>query len=400
MSVKLNFLLFLITLGAILYKQRTNELNKNLFKGMMQKAMKTEKDNENPLIGVNIIITGSTSGIGKALASELYSLGGSITIASRNFTKCRQTMAEIKLEYPNSKGKLDAGQIDLSDLSSVRQFTNNYLNTHDHLNFLLNNAGIHYLGMGVMWSNDTLTSKQGYDLAFATNYLGHSLLTKLLTPLMIESAETSKLGYGRVINTASTYHYQADGSWLLPGEDMEGNVTPPLASLSTQTTQHRMKSYGNNKLANVVHAYALNKDLRGLGIQAIAVCPGWVNTNILPNDISGTVIRNGAHTPKTATAAFLGAMFSDEIKGGEFVSNHFSYPVTNFEGRTNFYQKLTNTGFRDKICDILGLYVLAVQRYTYGFNIVSSSPESNVRDLIDDLYLWTHAELIKKGFYH
>ena len=105
------------------------------------------------------------------------------------------------------------GILDTSDLDSVASFAQHFLTNHTQLHYLVNNAGIHYVSMddGAPMKNLSipLVSPQGYDLAFATNYLGHFLLTELLLPLI---AETST--FGAVINIASTFHYQSDGSML------------------------------------------------------------------------------------------------------------------------------------------------------------------------------------------
>ena len=105
------------------------------------------------------------------------------------------------------------GILDTSDLDSVASFAQHFLTNHTQLHYLVNNAGIHYVSMddGAPMKNLSipLVSPQGYDLAFATNYLGHFLLTELLLPLI---AETST--FGAIINIASTFHYQSDGSML------------------------------------------------------------------------------------------------------------------------------------------------------------------------------------------
>ena len=126
-------------------------------------------------------------------------------------------MHEIRKQYNDSVpavvGRLEVGILDTSDLDSVASFAQHFLANHTQLHYLINNAGIHYISVddGAPMKNLSVpvVSPQGYDLAFATNYLGHFLLTELLLPLI---AETST--FGAVVNIASTFHYQSDGSML------------------------------------------------------------------------------------------------------------------------------------------------------------------------------------------
>eukprot|EP01031_Cornospumella_fuschlensis_P042681 gene42681-52150_t len=168
--------------------------------------------------GVNIsdsvfIVTGSTSGLGQSLASELYRLGGTVVVASRNVGKCEATIKEIKSQYPDSTGHLDSFKLDLGNLDTVNPFSDWFKSKYGKLNFLINNAGMHYgSGVGDKMYNVKLSiaNPQGLDEVFVTNYLGHFLLTHNLLPLIEK---------GRVVNIASTYHVLSDGSTLLPIEE-------------------------------------------------------------------------------------------------------------------------------------------------------------------------------------
>ena len=129
------------------------------------------------------IVTGSTSGLGEGIASELYKYGFTVVIASRNHEKSVRVIDDIRSRYPGSAGHLIYGRLDTSDLDSVKEFSSWFIETFDHLDYLVNNAGIHY---GSVENNPlfnisiAIDSVQGYDLSFVTNYMGHYLLTHLL----------------------------------------------------------------------------------------------------------------------------------------------------------------------------------------------------------------------------
>lgn len=105
----------------------------------------------------------------------MYSLGATVIIVGRSLEKILLTIQEIKSTHLNSKGKLEVGILDTSDLDSVKKFVDTFLSSHSELHYLVNNAGIHYVstsGDPIHNLDLVMKSKQGYDLAFATNYLG------------------------------------------------------------------------------------------------------------------------------------------------------------------------------------------------------------------------------------
>ena len=129
------------------------------------------------------IVTGSTSGLGEGIASELFKYGFTVIIASRNREKSMRVIDAIHCKYPGSAGRLIFNRLDTSDLQSVGQFSSWFRQTFDHLDYLVNNAGIHYASLEnnpLFNTTAAIDSPQGYDLVFATNYMGHFLLTHLL----------------------------------------------------------------------------------------------------------------------------------------------------------------------------------------------------------------------------
>ena len=139
---------------------------------------------------VNCYATGSTSGLGEQTASELYAMGATVIVASRTLSRCQDSVSRIKADYWRSQGQIFAMKLDTSDFDSVREFVKKFDNGYKALHFLVNNAGIHYISMpGNPIFNTSLKqiSKQGYDMAFATNYMGHFLLTSLLMEKMTKT---------------------------------------------------------------------------------------------------------------------------------------------------------------------------------------------------------------------
>jgi NAD(P)-dependent dehydrogenase (short-subunit alcohol dehydrogenase family) len=136
------------------------------------------------------LVTGSSSGIGKATARELARMGATVVMVCRNRAKGEATQAEIKEASANAQ--VDLIVADLSELSQVRRAASEFTQKYTQLHVLINNAG-------------GLKSKQemtpdGLEYAFATNYLAPFLLTKLLLDTLRASVPA------RIINVSSAGH--------------------------------------------------------------------------------------------------------------------------------------------------------------------------------------------------
>lgn len=343
--------------------------------------------------GLIVIVTGSTSGIGQKVAEELFRYGATVILASRNATKGAGVIDEIFAANPGSKGKLVFGKLDTSDLDSVRDFATWVKANYDHVDYLVNNAGIQY---GSMDNNAmtnvsmTITSPQGYDTCFATNYMGHFLLTHLLLPMT----------RGKVVNVASSFHFQADGSTLNPLLGPNGN-TPDAAIGDNKPFKHRAQSYGVTKLANVFHAVELQRRLPGYGypnLKIVSVCPGWVQTNIFGSkDVISYIIDSNSFKIQEGVASAMRAIFDKDLQGGDFVTNQI-LPFSNFSWFEDFLKTLTERGIRDQVILVLSMVLLAFQSQTYGLHVHKASPECKDEKLTAAFYDWTFAELQKKGY--
>jgi len=337
-----------------------------------------------------IIVTGATSGIGQKIAEEMYRYGATVIIASRNAAKGEAVMEEIMAANPGSRGKLVFGKLEISDLDSVRDFVKWVNSNYKQIDYLVNNAGMQYGATDAMTNmSASINSKQGYDVCFATNYLGHFLLTHLLLPTV----------KGRIVNLASSFHFQADGTTLDPAHGHDGK-TVEAAFGEGKPFKHRAQAYGVTKLANVLHAVELQRRLKGLGyghLKIVSVCPGWVQTNILGHEIVAHVIHSCAFRIQEGILSSMAAIFDKDLQGGEFVSNQIM-PLSTYSWFDAMLHKLTEKGIRDQSVLFLGTAVLLLQSQSYGHHNHTPSAEARDEKLSAAFYDWTMAELQKKGY--
>ena len=141
--------------------------------------------------GKTVVITGGNAGIGKATAIALAKKGASIVITSRSDEKAKAAVAEIKKS--SGTEKVDYVQVDLISQQSVRKAADEIKAKCPKIDVLINNAGC-YL-------SELVLSPEGYEGQFATNHLGHFLLTNLLMD-NLKAADKA-----RIINLASIFKY-------------------------------------------------------------------------------------------------------------------------------------------------------------------------------------------------
>ncbi|KAJ7617248.1 NAD(P)-binding protein [Roridomyces roridus] len=155
------------------------------------------------LSGKVVIVTGGYSGIGYETVKQLLLKNAKVYLAGRSSDKAATAIQSLEAE---TKGKAFFLQLDLGDLPSVRKAAENFLEKEEKLDILFNNAGV------MNCPTDMLT-KQGYDLQFGTNVLGHFFFTELLLPALTKSYEQSKVP-ARIITTSSAGHQMAPGSGM------------------------------------------------------------------------------------------------------------------------------------------------------------------------------------------
>ena len=141
------------------------------------------------------VVTGPYSGIGLATARELARKGCEVVLAGRKKAGRGKEWVEREILSANANAKVTQIDLDLTSLASVRHFASEFRRSGKDLNILVNNAGV----MAVPFSR----SKEGHELQFATNHLGHFLLTSLLLDRMKESARKRGAPQGRIVNVSS-----------------------------------------------------------------------------------------------------------------------------------------------------------------------------------------------------
>lgn len=196
-----------------------------------------------------VLVTGGTSGIGRATAMQMAGLGARVTITSRTRTGAATAVERIRAE---SGLEVKPAELDLSSFAGVRAFADEFTDQQDHLDVLVNNAG-------AMFAKREVTV-DGMERTFGVNHLGPFLLTNLLAPLL-EAGEPA-----RVINVSSENHRSAKH-----GLDFD--------DLGMAKGYSASKAYGASKLANILFTLELNKRFAPQGVTARALHPGVVATN-------------------------------------------------------------------------------------------------------------------------
>ncbi|XP_075484134.1 short-chain dehydrogenase TIC 32, chloroplastic-like [Primulina tabacum] len=190
--------------------------------------------------GLTAIVTGASSGIGLEAAPVFALRGVHVVLGVRNVSTGKQVKEAIVNEIPAAK--VDEMELDLSSMASVRKFASEFTSSGRPLNLLISNAGI--------MATTFKLSKDHIELQFATNHLGHFLLTNLLLVTMEQTVWETKME-GRIVNVSSEAH-----RFLY----REGIC---FDSLNNQEGYNRWLAYGQSKLSNLVlHANELARRLK------------------------------------------------------------------------------------------------------------------------------------------
>ena len=203
-----------------------------------------------------VVITGPTlGGLGHHTALELARKGARVALAGRNPAKVEETAAAIRAEVPAAR--IRAIHLDLASLASVRGAAE-AAEALGAIDLLVNNAGV----MGTPYSR----TADGLELQMATNHFGPFLLTGLLLPQLVQSAE------GRVVTVSSMMHKFAGKAPLRDPRSESGRYS-------------RWKVYGQSKLANLYFTAELDRRLReaDLPVRALAAHPGFAGTHLAAN---------------------------------------------------------------------------------------------------------------------
>ncbi|RDX45771.1 NAD(P)-binding protein [Lentinus brumalis] len=205
-----------------------------------------------------MVVTGGNTGIGKETVKALLTHNATVYIAGRTPQKVQGAIDDLRGEIGKAASFL---QLDLADLSSIKNAVLEFLRLEQRLDVLFNSAGLMYPAVD-------LVTKDGYDMQFGTNVGGHFYLTKLLLPLMIASAKTSPDRKARVINTSM-------GHSFVSGFDFDTIRDGPK-----RIKAGTMKLYSQSKFANVVFSNELHRRYAEQGIVSVSLHPGNLKTDL------------------------------------------------------------------------------------------------------------------------
>ncbi len=255
------------------------------------------------MTGKTAIVTGANSGLGFVSTRELARRGARVVMAVRDERKGRQALADLRRQVP--EGDLDLRLIDLADLDSVRAFAEGI---QERIDVLMNNAG-------VMMPPRTLT-KQGFELQFGANHLGHFALTGLLLERLADD--------GRVVTVSSDLHRRG----RIHFDDLTG-----------ERGYSPMAFYAQSKYANVLFGLELDRRLRAAGskIRSVLAHPGYSATNLQTSGPTGLFSLGGrignlliAQSVDMGALDQLHAAVAPGVEGGQFIGPHRGmrgYPV-------------------------------------------------------------------------
>lgn len=205
---------------------------------------------ESNAAGTICVITGATSGIGKATATRLAKLGAVVVMVCRDTEAGGRVRDEIAKATGNDS--VEVVQCDLSSLESVRRLAAAIRARHERVDVLINNAGIISVKRQV--------TTDGLERTFAVNHLGHFLLTHELVETLKKSAPA------RIINVASSHHKAGKVDF----DDLQG-----------ERNYNQNKAYCQSKLLNVLFTYELARRLEGSGVTSNCLHPGATRTNFV-----------------------------------------------------------------------------------------------------------------------
>jgi NAD(P)-dependent dehydrogenase (short-subunit alcohol dehydrogenase family) len=241
-----------------------------------------------------MLITGANSGVGYAAAVELARHGAMVLLACRDEARGKAALARLKSDAKGKESRADEAELvllDLASLDSVRAVAGMLIARHDPLHVLVNNAG-------VMAPPERRQTKDGFELQFGTNVLGHFALTCALMPLLEMARSAALVDAPRVVTLASIAHKRG----VLNFDD-----------LNAEKSYSPRAAYSQSKLADLMFAFELERQLRKrtMGAVSIAVHPGVARTNIVKFGNS----QGGARVAEQLVSTVIGVLLNSDLGG-------------------------------------------------------------------------------------
>ena len=238
------------------------------------------------------LITGATSGIGKATAAGMAKMGVATILVGRNRAKCERVCKKIQSRSGNANVTYLVA--DLSSQHEIRRLVEEFKRKYDRLDILVNNAGAKIL--------QRQTTVDGYEMTFALNHLAYFLLTQMLMDHL------KAAGQSRIVNVSSGAH---------------GGTVLDFNDLQNERNYIGKQAYNQSKLANLLFSYELSRRLEGSGVVANAMAPGGVITHFCRNNgwiswgkhVTAHILARNLIGPEKAAETILYLAASPEVEG-------------------------------------------------------------------------------------
>ena len=251
------------------------------------KNKKWNSDNIGNQKGRVAVVTGSSSGIGYETARVLSEKDAEVIIAVRNMQKGESAADKIRSGYSGANVKVM--KIDLSSLSSVKDFAESFKKGYDRLDLLINNAGV----MMPPYSK----TEDGFELQMGTNHLGHFALTGHLLELIERTPDS------RIVNVSSAAHNYGN----IDFDDLNWE----------QRKYNAMRAYADSKIANIYFTNEMSQKLNGT-ISA-AAHPGWTATDLQRHSGIFSFLNNFlAQDISMGALPTLYAAVGEDVKSGDY----------------------------------------------------------------------------------
>jgi NAD(P)-dependent dehydrogenase (short-subunit alcohol dehydrogenase family) len=257
------------------------------------------------------VVTGVTSGLGKAIAHELAKTGETVVMVARDPDRGEKVVKEISASTQNSN--LDLQLCDLANLSSVRNLATIIMSRYDHIDALINNAGI--------YKKDRKTTVDGFETMFATNHLGPFLLTYLLMERIMAS------GSARIINITAPATNQLN-----------------FDDLQNEKNFNSLNTFGMTKMANLLFTFELARRMENTGVTVNAVHPGLVRSSLMKEAFAPLRLLTGlfSASPTRAAQEIVRLATSPDLENvsGKFFHNGKEIEPAAYALDQNIQQKL------------------------------------------------------------
>ena len=229
--------------------------------------------------GRTAVVTGANTGLGYETATALAAKGAHVVLAVRNIEKGKAAADLIARAHPGASVAIQ--ELDLTSLDSVRAAADQLRADHDSIDLLINNAGV--------MMTPKATTKDGFELQFGTNHLGHFALTNLLLDRVLAAPGS------RVVTVSSVGHRFARNGIRFD-------------DLQWERSYSRVGAYGQAKLANLMFTYELQRRLQGTNTMAVAAHPGGSNTELARNTPAPVRVVFDLVAAYVAQSAEMGAL--------------------------------------------------------------------------------------------